>query len=91
MRVKGIYQHKVVKLLEAVDVPEGTEVEVILPTEQEQEGQLTPEQKEILQRTKGMWPVTIGLKRPSNYWKKDGKRGRSRSLNRYLYSRAPLS
>ncbi len=55
MRVKGIYQHKVVKLLEAVDVPEGTEVEVILPTEQEQEGQLTPEQKEILQRTKGMW------------------------------------
>lgn len=59
MRVKGVYEHNRVKLLEAVDVPDGTEVEVILP--EDQDGQLASEQQDALQATKGVWTINEQL------------------------------
>jgi len=53
-RVKGVYEGKMVRLLEGVDAEEGTEVEVLFADEEAREI-LTQEQRAILERTKGRW------------------------------------
>ena len=53
-RIKGVYEGRMVRLLEGVAAEEGTEVEVLFADEEAREI-LTQEQRAILERTKGMW------------------------------------
>ena len=53
-KVKGIYHGDIIKLLETVEAKEGEEVEVVF-NDDEAEKELTPEEEELLAKTRGKW------------------------------------